>query len=170
MTTTVVARGLPPDTMSHAQVRAAEVAFKALEAIGVEVVACAYESFWWKLSTQKIYGPSPFIWGRVLKVHEVGPYSIVEFKSKQSGNVSDADYLASEPNISFSIFIDGWRGSSGWFGSRDVGHSYGSLDAALVACVVKANERRHRGINEALNESATTYIMRMIGAGREDDD
>lgn len=169
MTSTVVARDLPPDTMSHAQVRGAEVAFKALEAISAEVVACAYESFWWKLSTQKIFGPKPFTWGRILKVHEVGPYSIVEYKSNQAGNESDEEYAASEPNISFSIFIDGWKTPNGWFGARDVGHSYGSLDAALVACVVKANEHKHRGIGAAANERATTYIMRMIGADCKDD-
>lgn len=163
MTTTVVARRLPPDTISHTQVRAAETAFAALEEMGAEVVACSYEMFWWKLSTQKIFGPAPFTWGRVLKVHEVGPYSIVEYKENQAGNQSDADYAASEPNISFSIFIDGFTKANGWKGSRDVGHSYGSLDRALIACVVMANERRHRGINAALNESATTYIMRMIG-------
>jgi hypothetical protein len=78
MTTTVVRReDLPPDTMSHVQVRAADAAFKALEAIGADVVACAYEGFWWKLSTRTIFGPAPFTWGRILKVHEVGPYSIV---------------------------------------------------------------------------------------------
>lgn len=153
---------LPPETMSHQQVHAAGRAFDALKAMGVEVKPCAFEHFWWKISTQTIYGPKPFTWGRVLKVHEIGPYSIVEFKRNQAGNVSDEDYAASEPNISFSLFIDGWMNMNGWKGSRDVGHSYHTLDAALIAGVVKRHEQINHGHNAALNESLSGYIMRLL--------
>jgi hypothetical protein len=156
-----------PDSMTGVQLNASLTAFDALEAMGAKVQHAGYTDFWIGHSTRQVYGPDPFTWGEVLAVHKVGPYAIVEAKRGQYSNESDADF-ATANRIGFHIFIDGWIQPNGWKGTRDVGHSYSSLDAALIGCVVKRREQVNHGHNAALNERLTGYIMRMVGEDDED--
>lgn len=89
-----------------------------------------------------------FTWGKVVAIHEVGEYQIVEYVPNQSSNVSDADYaerLAKHPT-SFHPYIKG----------DDTSRSYHSLDEALVGVIAY----RHDG----LNSQAAGYFGKMIGA------
>lgn len=93
-------------------------------------------------------GHKNFVWGRIVAVHEVGEYQIVEYVRNQHGNESDDEYasdLAQHPT-SFHPYIKG----------DDTSRSYRSLDEALVGVVAY----RHDG----LNSQAAHYFGRMIGA------
>jgi hypothetical protein len=98
------------------------------------------------------YGPQRFTWGAVQKVHRVGPYAIVEYLSNEQGSSFAFKDRAVTDRRAFSIFVDGY----------DVGHSYGSLDKALLACVAWRADERLGGRNRAANSRAATYMARMI--------
>lgn len=74
-----------------------------------------------------------FTWGRVLQIHEVGPYAIVEY-----------DDEAHPGSLHFHIYVDG----------RDTSHSAPSLDAALAAAIAYRRE--------GANSRAAMYFMRML--------
>lgn len=70
-----------------------------------------------------------FAWGRVIDVHEIGPYSIVEYQAKipdkytaEYKPVSNRGYKTSH---SFHAYVNG----------RDTSHSWDSLDEALVFAI-----------------------------------
>lgn len=95
-----------------------------------------------------------FLWGRVRRIHRVGPYAIVECDDRRPDNAKD-DW---QPSVGFHPYVV-LDGESGYL---DTGHSYGSLDAALVACVVFTSECLTHDINTAMNERLTGYIMRAL--------
>jgi hypothetical protein len=100
------------------------------------------------------YGPKRFTWGRVVKVHRIGPYSIVEHLRNELG-VFDPDRLKEHPVTEerlFSIFVDGCNAN----------HSYRSLDLALLACVAWRADHERGGYNRAANSRAATYMARLI--------
>lgn len=105
--------------------------------------------------------PERFTWGEVLRVHAIGDdYAIVEFTPNLANNVKAADR---DPSPQFSAFVRGARGD-GW----DTGHSYRSLDQALIACIAWRAEQRHNGIGAAANSQAVHYICRMLGLTNDD--
>lgn len=81
--------------------------------------------------------PEPFTWGKVLRVHRVGEYAIVEYTPNTPRN---------HDGPLFHPFIDG----------KDTNHSYHTLDAAVVGCIAL----KHDG----LNTRADRYFLRAIGA------
>jgi hypothetical protein len=93
-------------------------------------------------------------WGHVYKVLEIGPYSIVKFRRNKPDS-AESDW---KPETGFSTFVNG----------RRTGHSYESLDAALIACVVFRREEINHGMSAALNERFTGYIMRALGEDEDD--
>jgi hypothetical protein len=88
-----------------------------------------------------------FTWGRVLRVHEIGEYEIVEFEPRRAGNQREEDF---DPSPRFHAFIDG----------KDTHHSYNTLDRALAGVIAY----KHDGVNT----KAHTYFMRAIRADREE--
>jgi hypothetical protein len=104
----------------------------------------------------------PFVWGHVYAVIEVGPYSIVKYRPNKSAN-ADPDW---KPKTSFHPYVK----NNTKAGVYDTGHSYGSLDAALIACVVFKREWETHGINTALNEQLTSYIMRILDPEEGEDE
>lgn len=85
-----------------------------------------------------------FIWGEAIKLHEVGPYSILEFHPWQSRGISSYPCTPDRGVIRFHA----------WVNSADTHHGFSSLDAALVGCVAYAHE--------GCNHRADGYFMRMI--------
>ncbi len=73
-------------------------------------------------------GNKPFTWGQVNEIHEIGPYSIVEYyPTKSDGHRS---------RLNFALYIGGEPTSSSWH----------SLDAALAAGIAyRAEGCNHRG-------------------------
>jgi hypothetical protein len=95
-------------------------------------------------------------WGPVLQVHEIGTYAIVEFTHANPDRGSE---------VSFHPFLQLERSGDEW---HDTGHSYGSLDKALVAAIAWKYEDRaddpRQWRSTAANSQAAMYFMRMIGA------
>lgn len=100
--------------------------------------------------------PQNFTWGEVVTTHVIGDdYQIVEYIPAQAGNESDEDY---DPSPQFSVFVRGARGTS-W----DTGHSYSTLDTAVIAAIAWRAEMRTSGANGAANSQAVHYISEMLG-------
>jgi len=79
--------------------------------------------------------------GPIIKIHGIGPYSVVEYWHEPASNAEDKrTYRA------FATYID----------DKSTHHSYGSFDEALAGCVAI----RHDGINTR----ADRYFIRGIGA------
>jgi len=86
-----------------------------------------------------------FHWGPVVKVHEIGPYQIVEYHPEIFKHYAGTGTY--EPTLTnFHIYIDG----------KDQGESAENLDSALAIAIA----RRHDGCNSR----AGHYFIRMIGA------
>ena len=77
----------------------------------------------------------PFTWGRPIKLHEIGPYSILEYESIFNGK---------SEGICFHIWIDG----------SNTSRSEESLDSALALAI------GYRA--EGPNGKAAMYFMKMI--------
>lgn len=100
--------------------------------------------------------PERFTWGRVLKTHVVGEdYAIVEYAPRKPGNRTVDEF---DPSPQFSVFVTGARGSA-----SDTGHSYHSLDEALIAAIAWKHEQARDGINAAANSRAVKYVCKMLG-------
>lgn len=87
-----------------------------------------------------------FPWGPVDRVHEVGPYQIVEYRRDMSTYGLGSDF-SEHGQVMFHPYLDG----------KDTSQSFDSLDAALVGAIAY----RHEGPNGA----AGYYFMRMLGEG-----
>lgn len=112
------------------------------------------------ITTTSAPRPERFAWGRVLRVHVIGDdYAIVEHTRFQASNVSDEDY---DPSPKFAVYVRG-AGTNGktW----DTGHSYPSLDKALIACIAWKAEQTNGGWSAAANSQAVAYVTRMLGIG-----
>lgn len=102
------------------------------------------------------YGPMRFTWGRVVAIHRVGGYVIVESLRYKEGPYDPfalKDRPVDDDNSGFHIFVDGY----------DCGRSYGSLDKALLACIAWRHDFKRGGFNRAANSRAATYMARMVG-------
>lgn len=105
-----------------------------------------------RITTSSTPRPKPFTWGQVTRVHVVGDdYAIVEFLPNRVG------LGRHDRRTQFSVFVRGARGT-GW----DTGHSYYSLDKALIAAIAWRAEQRHHGQGAAANSKAVRYIARLL--------
>ncbi len=87
----------------------------------------------------------PYTWGKVVKIHEIGPYSIVEYipwTENEDGVITESVDPKSDHN--YSCYID----------SEDVQIITENLDHALVASIAYLHEGDYT--------SAPEYFMRMI--------
>ncbi len=93
---------------------------------------------------QKLRDGQGFTWGELIKIHEIGEYSIVEYhewKTKGSNVlVGDTDYT----KTSYHHYVNGWNCS----------RSTDSLDAALAGCIAY----KHDGANS----QAGTLFIKMV--------
>ena len=80
----------------------------------------------------KLKNGARFAWGRVIMIHEIGSYAVVEAMSD------------SEHEIQYHSYIDG----------RSCAHAYPTLDAALAGCIAY----KHEGCNHR----ADWYFIKMI--------
>ena len=87
---------------------------------------------------------NPFTWGKVIEIHEIGEYSIIEYYSRDLNGSGPPYNYESIP--SFHGYING----------KSTSRSYGSLDEALVGVI----GYKHDGSNS----QAAMYFMRMIQA------
>lgn len=87
-----------------------------------------------------------FTWGPIDAIHQVGPYTIVEYRRDNSNTTSaDPDGLAaSHDQTHFHPYIDG----------KDTAQSFLSLDQALIGAIAY----RHEGPNTR----APGYIYSML--------
>lgn len=88
--------------------------------------------------------PRHFTWGEVVAVHDIGPYSLVEFHPHvfEDGRGTDkVDYDATE----FHGYVNG----------ESISQSFGSLDAAMAGVIAYRND--------GPNSRAGTYFIKMIG-------
>ena len=83
-----------------------------------------------------------FTWGKVIEVHEIGEYSIVEYNDEKRGVIGEEK--EHENVIKFHPYING----------IDTNHSYDSLDAAIVGAI--ANKL------DGSNSQAGGYFMKMV--------
>ncbi len=92
-----------------------------------------------------------FTWGRVIKIHEIGEYAIVEFiETPDEPDKVDENY---KPVISFFAYVPG--AVLRWEGEND--HtSYDSMDSALAACIAFKYEGH--------GHQADRYFMKMLKA------
>ncbi len=91
-----------------------------------------------------------FTWGKVIKIHEIGEYAIVEFiETPDEPDKVDENY---KPVISFFAYVPATMTT----GEND--HTgYDSMDAALAACIAfKYEGYGHR---------ADRYFMKMLEKG-----
>lgn len=91
------------------------------------------------------YG-SRFSWGPVLEVHQIGPYTIVEYLEDTSTYDSPAAW-ARHGRTLWHVYIDG----------KNAGMSALSLDAALAGAIAFRRD--------GANSTAGDYFMRMVGGG-----
>lgn len=81
-----------------------------------------------------------FHWGKVLKVHEIGEYQIIEYDRFDLNSMP----LKVTGNIRFQTFIN----------HIDTCHSFKTLDEAIVFAIAKKNE--------GLNGNAHEYFWKMV--------
>ena len=79
--------------------------------------------------------PEQFTWGRIIKIMEIGDYTIAEFHHRHH-----------ESMVEYHLWING----------KDTRTSYDSLDSALAGAIA----RKYEGCNT----QAGYYFMKMIGA------
>lgn len=79
-----------------------------------------------------------FVWGTVIKVHEIGDMSVVEYR--------EAEYRKHET---------GKLQFQGCLNDADTGHSYDTLDQAIVGTLAIKYE--------GFNSQAAIYFWRMVG-------
>ncbi len=84
-------------------------------------------------------------WGPIVKVHEIGPYAIVEYLLDYSSRGGSCDY-SKHGAKSYATYVEG----------KSTKHTHDTLDAALAHCIAYA----HDGINT----QAHVYFIRGIGA------
>ncbi len=60
--------------------------------------------------------PRAFTWGTVLKVHDIGPYTIVEFQHREEG-------------VAFHVYVDG----------KDTSNSTSTLESGLIYAIARKN-------------------------------
>lgn len=103
-------------------------------------------------------GPKPdrFPWGRILDVHVIGRYAMIEYQSARPGNAQ----RGWKSERMFSGYLhqpESKRADSrGWM---DIGQSFHSMDAALVGLVAYAAEGG--------NSQAARFFMKMIAPDAE---
>jgi len=87
-----------------------------------------------------------YTWGKVIQIHSVGEYDIVEAHpwQRQGGSI-----LIGRPDYTTVSF-------HGWVKGRDTAHCWGSLDEALAGCIAY----KHEGANHR----ADVYFIRAISA------
>jgi hypothetical protein len=85
-----------------------------------------------------------FVWGYVLRIHEIGEYTIVEYHPwKRNGSSILTGEM--DPNeIEYSCYLN----------SKSIGVSAQNMDEALVICIAY----KHDGANS----QAAYYFMKMI--------
>lgn len=106
---------------------------------------------------QGYQGPLMFTWGKVIAVHSIGNYSIVEFAPRRASNVAKDDF---DPSPQFHPFIK--SPTTGQM--EDTNRSYSSLDGALVGAIAYRTEWHNTGnANVGANSKASIYFGRMIG-------
>jgi len=88
---------------------------------------------------------SNFTWGRAMRRHDIGEYTIIEYHPHLYKNHTSTGEIDSTTTM-FSCYID----------NRHMGRSAESLDAALVHCIA----HKHDG----LNTHADRYFMKMIAS------
>jgi len=88
-------------------------------------------------------GGTPYTWGNMVKIHNIGEYDIVEYHPWKTEGSS---VLTGSPDdtLCFGCYLDG----------KNCCHSYESLDAAIAACIAY----KYEGLNHKANE----YFMRML--------
>lgn len=90
-----------------------------------------------------------FTWGESIKMHEIGPYAILEFHPwKRNGST----VLSGEPATEKTNF-------HAWVDGQDTAHGFESLDAALAGCIAY----KHEGSNHR----ADSYFMKMLSGMNE---
>ena len=84
-----------------------------------------------------------FTWGKLVKIHHIGDYDIVEYYPRVNGRTNTY-----EDDVMFHPFVNG----------RDTCHTMPTLDAAIVEAIAyKA---------EGPNSQATFYFCRMVGINK----
>lgn len=79
-------------------------------------------------------------WGKILKIHEIGEYQIVEFDSFELNSIP----LETTGDIRFHPFIN----------HTDTCHTFKTLDEAIIFAIAKKNE--------GLNGNAHEYFWKMV--------
>lgn len=87
---------------------------------------------------------TPYTWGQVIAIHEIGPYTIVESHPwlEQDGRIRTG--VPDPTSIEFHTYVNGLCCS----------HSYPTLDEALAGCMA------YRA--EGPNHHADTYFIRSL--------
>ena len=84
-----------------------------------------------------------YTWGKIIEIHEVGIYIIVEYKAIKFDGCSPVEPKEYEENSSFHPYVNG----------DDNNESFNSLDHALAAAICINNNEKTR---------ASNYFMKMI--------
>ncbi len=95
--------------------------------------------------------PEQFAWGKIIELHEVGPYVIAEC---YPWKVARWENGAGGGSVRVGEIDPNALEFHGWVDGQNTSHSWGSLDAALVGCIAY----KHEGPNH----HADYYFMKMI--------
>ena len=152
------AAAAPTSGLTPVQATAAAYARERLRAAGAEITdadtrACMPAGGW---ITPRPFGPERFVWGRVVAVHTIGGYQIVESIPYKTGGYDPftlKDHPVRVGERRFHPYVDG----------QDTSHAYRSLDFALLSCVAWRAETRRGGYATAANSQAAAFMGRMIG-------
>lgn len=90
----------------------------------------------------KIKNGSQYTWGEVIKIHDFGIYSVIEYFEWQRDGVYVKTGCSSN-DVVFSPYVDG----------KAINYQYGSFDEAIIAAV--AHKRTG-------NSVVVDFIMKMI--------
>jgi hypothetical protein len=89
-----------------------------------------------------------FPWGRVIQIHAIGPYEIVEYAERGADNHPTHPRVETGQimfHVNTTHLPDSWTGES-----------FDSMDRALIGCIDKARNGSTR---------ATPYAARVLGLG-----
>jgi hypothetical protein len=95
---------------------------------------------------KEIRNGTDFTWGEMVKIHELGPYTIGEYHPWETEGCVVRVGVASINRTSYHIWIDG----------KSMGCSAESLEGAIVLAIALKYD--------GLNTRAAGYFMKMIGA------
>lgn len=101
---------------------------------------------------EQVIDGAEFSHGTVCKIHEIGPYAIIEYNPWLETREGSSRVGVVDPDNTHHLFFC-------YADGRSIGQATGTLEAALAHCIAYKHDQR------GPNSQAAFYFCKMIGVG-----